>query len=134
MTGEGGHVSDELRRTPLEAEHRALGAKLGPFGGWLLPIEYSGTLAEHAAVREAAGVFDVSHLGKLEVRGDGALDALQRSLTNDVSRVAVGGAQYGMALNDAGGIVDDLIVYRVGEERYLVVPNAANVERVHGRL
>jgi aminomethyltransferase len=127
-------VSDELRRTPLEAEHQALGAKLGPFGGWLLPIEYGGTLAEHAAVREAAGVFDVSHLGKLEVRGNGALDALQRSLTNDVSRVAVGGAQYGMALNDAGGIVDDLIVYRVGEERYLVVPNAANVDRVHAQI
>jgi aminomethyltransferase len=127
-------VSEDLRRTPLEAEHRRLGAKLGPFGGWLLPIEYAGTLAEHATVREAVGVFDVSHLGKLEVRGPGALDALQRSLTNDVGRVAVGAAQYGMALNPDGGIVDDLIVYRVGDDRYLVVPNAANVERVRAQI
>jgi aminomethyltransferase len=127
-------VSEDLRRTPLEAEHRALGAKLGAVGGWLLPIEYEGTLAEHAAVREAVGVFDVSHLGKVEVRGPGALDALQRSLTNDVSRVTIGAAQYGMALNESGGIVDDLIVYRVGNDRYLVVPNAANVERVHGQI
>jgi aminomethyltransferase len=111
-----------------------LGAKLGPFGGWLLPIEYAGTLAEHAAVRERVGVFDVSHLGKLEVSGPGALDALQGSLTNDVSRVGVGAAQYGMALNERGGIVDDLIVYRMADERYLVVPNAANVERVHERI
>jgi aminomethyltransferase len=124
----------DLRRTPLEAEHVALSAKLGAFGGWLLPIEYAGTLAEHAAVREGAGVFDVSHLGKVEVSGPAALEALQRSLTNDVSRVAVGAAQYGMALNDQGGIVDDLIVYRIGEHRYLVVPNAANIDRVHERL
>jgi aminomethyltransferase len=127
-------VSDELRRTPLEAEHVALGAKLGPFGGWLLPIEYGGTLAEHAAVRERVGLFDVSHLGKVEVAGPGALDALQGSLTNDVSRVAVGAAQYGMALNEDGGIVDDLIVYRLGAERYLLVPNAANVAKVHGQI
>jgi aminomethyltransferase len=127
-------VSDELRRTPLEAEHVALGAKLGPFGGWLLPIEYGGTLAEHAAVRERVGLFDVSHLGKVEVAGSGALDALQDSLTNDVSRVAVGAAQYGMALNEDAGIVDDLIVYRLGAERYLVVPNAANVVKVHGQI
>jgi aminomethyltransferase len=127
-------VSDDLRRTPLEAEHRALGAKLGPFGGWLLPIEYEGTLTEHTAVREAVGVFDVSHLGKVEVAGPGALDALQRSLTNDVARVPVGGAQYGMALDDDGGITDDLIVYRLGDDRYLVVPNAANVERVHAQV
>jgi aminomethyltransferase len=127
-------VSEDLRRTPLEAEHRALGAKLGAFGGWLLPIEYEGTLAEHAAVREAVGVFDVSHLGKVEVGGPGALEALQAALTNDVSRVALGAAQYGMALNDEGGIVDDLIVYRVADDRYLVVPNAANVERVHAQV
>jgi aminomethyltransferase len=127
-------MTEELRRTPLEAEHAALGAKLGSFGGWLLPIEYAGTLAEHAAVRERVGVFDVSHLGKVELSGPAALDVLQRSLTNDLSRVAVGAAQYGMALDDEGGIVDDLIVYRVGDDRYLVVPNAANVDRVHERL
>jgi glycine cleavage system T protein (aminomethyltransferase) len=127
-------MTEDLRRTPLEAEHMALRAKLGPFGGWLLPIEYAGTLAEHAAVRERVGLFDVSHLGKVEVSGPTALEVLQRTLTNDVSRVAVGAAQYGMALNDRGGIVDDLIVYRTGEERYLVVPNAANVDRVRERL
>ncbi|HEY1331223.1 MAG TPA: glycine cleavage system aminomethyltransferase GcvT [Actinomycetota bacterium] len=120
----------DLRRTPLESEHAALGAKMGEFAGWLMPIEYSGTLAEHAAVREAVGMFDVSHLGKIRVDGSGALDALQRSLTPDVSKVAVGAAQYGMALNEGGGIVDDLITYRTGEDRYLVVPNAANVGRV----
>ena len=108
-------MSEDLRRTPLEAEHRALGAKLGAFGGWLLPIEYEGTLAEHAAVREAVGVFDVSHLGKVEVAGPGRPRRAPggRSRTTS-SRVAAGAAQYGMALNDEGGIVDDLIVYRVG--------------------
>ena len=127
-------MSDELQRTPLETEHVALGAKLGPFGGWLLPIEYQGTLSEHAAVREGVGLFDVSHLGKVEVAGPGSLDALQRSLTNDISRVAVGAAQYGMALNQDAGIVDDLIVYRLERERYLVVPNAANVTKVRDQI
>ncbi len=121
---------EDLQRTPLEAEHVALGARMGPFGGWYLPIEYAGTLAEHEAVRERAGVFDVSHLGKVIVHGAGALACLQRALTNDVAAIQVGGAGYGMALNARGGIVDDLITYRLGEDRYLVVPNAANVEAV----
>jgi aminomethyltransferase len=103
---------------------------MGPFAGWMMPIEYRGTLAEHAAVREAVGLFDLSHLGKVQVEGPGALDLLQRTMPNDLSKVAVGGAQYNMVLNERGGIVDDLINYRVGETRYLVVPNAANVERV----
>ncbi|HYT29164.1 MAG TPA: glycine cleavage system aminomethyltransferase GcvT [Actinomycetota bacterium] len=123
-----------LRHPPLEGEHRALGARMAPFAGWLMPIEYSGTLAEHRAVREAVGLFDVSHLGKFTVEGPGALEALQRSLTNDLSKVAVGGAQYGMCLNDRGGIVDDLIAYRLGEERFIVVPNAANVLKVHAAV
>jgi aminomethyltransferase len=123
---------DGLRRTPLEAEHRALGAKMGAFAGWLMPISYpSGTVAEHTAVRTAVGAFDVTHLGKFTASGPGALPALQRAFTNDVSKVPVGGAQYGMALNERGGIEDDLIVYRLAEDRYLVVPNAANVERVY---
>jgi aminomethyltransferase len=121
----------DLRHSPLEGEHRALGAKLGPFAGWLMPIDYGGTLTEHAAVREAVGVFDVSHLGKFTASGPGAFDGLQRAFTNDLRKVAVGGAQYGMALNERGGIEDDLIVYRLGQDRWLVVPNAANVERVH---
>ncbi|MBI4259186.1 MAG: glycine cleavage system aminomethyltransferase GcvT [Actinobacteria bacterium] len=120
-----------LHRTPLEDEHRRLGARLGPFAGWLMPIEYGGTLAEHAAVRQGVGVFDLTHLGKLDVTGPEALDVLQRTVTNDVSRIEVGRAQYNMVLDDAGGIVDDLIVYRLGEDRYFVVPNAANTARVH---
>jgi glycine cleavage system T protein (aminomethyltransferase) len=124
----------ELRHPPLEAEHRSLGAHVGPFAGWLMPIEYKGTLAEHRAVREAVGVFDLTHLGKILVEGDGAPGLLQRVLTNDLSTVEPGGAQYNMLLNDAGGIVDDLIVYRIGEHRYLVVPNAANTGKVHAAL
>jgi aminomethyltransferase len=130
----GSEPNDDLRRSPLEDEHRAAGARLGPFGGWLMPIEYQGTLAEHRAVREAVGIFDLTHLGKVVVEGTGAADLLQRTFTNDLSKVDVGGAQYNMLLNDRGGIVDDLIVYRIGERRYLVVPNAANTAKVHSAL
>ncbi len=133
MSDDNGTAEVALQHTPLEAEHRALGAKLGPFAGWLMPISYpAGTIAEHAAVRNSVGAFDVTHLGKFTASGPGALPTLQRAFTNDVSKVPLGGAQYGMALNDRGGIEDDLIVYRLGEERFLVVPNAANVERVYG--
>jgi aminomethyltransferase len=121
----------DVKHTPLEAEHRALGARLGPFAGWLMPIEYSGTLAEHRAVREAVGLFDLTHLGKVMVEGEDALGVLQRTFTNDLSKVDVGGAQYNMVLNERGGIIDDLIVYRIGPQRYLVVPNAANTAEVH---
>jgi aminomethyltransferase len=127
-------ASPGLQRTPLEEEHRALGAKLGAFAGWLMPIEYEGTLAEHAAVRERVGIFDLMHLGKVTLEGPGSLDAIQRTVTNDVSKVGVGEAQYNMVLNDRGGIVDDILVYRLGEERYYIVPNAANTEAVHGIL
>src|SRR5439155_6221492 len=123
--------TNDVRRTPLEAEHRALGARLGPFGGWLMPIEYEGTLGEHRAVREAIGLFDLTHLGKVLVEGPGALELLEEVLTNDVAKVGVGAAQYNMVLNDRGGIVDDLIVYRLSEARYLAVPNAANTAQVH---
>ena len=124
----------ELKRTPLEQEHRALGAKLGEFAGWLMPIEYAGTLSEHAAVRERVGLFDLMHLGKLTVDGPGALDTLQRTVTNDVSRVEVGAAQYNNVLSERGGIVDDVIVYRLADRRYYLVPNAANTAAVHGIL
>jgi aminomethyltransferase len=127
-------TSEETLRMPLEAEHRALGARMAPFAGWLMPIEYKGTLTEHRAVREAVGLFDLTHLGKVMVEGTEGLNLLQRAFTNDMSRVAVGGAQYNMLLNERGGIVDDLIVYRIGEERYLVVPNAANTAKVHRAL
>jgi len=124
-------LSNGAKHTPLEEEHRALGARMGPFAGWHMPIEYAGTLTEHRAVREAVGLFDLTHLGKVVVEGPGAEGVLQRVLTNDLPRIAVGGAQYNMVLNERGGIVDDLIVYRTGEERYLVVPNAANTTAVH---
>jgi aminomethyltransferase len=119
------------RHTPLEAEHRALGARMSPFAGWLMPIEYGSTLGEHRSVRQAVGLFDLTHLGKVIVEGSGAFGLLQRVLTNDLSKVEVGTAQYNVVLNDRGGIVDDLIAYRLGEWRYLVVPNAANTSEVH---
>jgi aminomethyltransferase len=119
-----------LKHTPLEAEHRSLGAKLGPFAGWLMPIEYEGTLAEHRAVRERVGLFDLTHLGKVEVVGPGALGLLQGVVSNDVARTAVGEAQYNLVLNEGGGVIEDLIVYRLAEERFFVVPNASNTQRV----
>jgi aminomethyltransferase len=120
----------ELHRSPLDAVHRRLKAKMGAFAGWDMPIEYQGTLSEHRAVREAVGVFDLSHLGKVEVRGDGAHDALQHALANDLDRLTEpGAAQYTLCLTDSGTIVDDLIVYREGDG-YLLVPNAANWPKV----
>lgn len=119
-----------LKRTPLEEEHAASGAKMGEFAGWAMPIEYGGVLAEHQAVRTAVGMFDLTHLGKIDVEGAGAVDWLQRAVTNDLAAVPAGGAQYNLILNEDGGVVDDLIVYRAGEDRYMVVPNAANVDAV----
>jgi glycine cleavage system T protein (aminomethyltransferase) len=124
------NVSEELKRTPLEAEHLRLGAKMAPFAGWQMPIEYEGALAEHRAVRTHVGLFDLTHLGKVEVVGAGALGMLQRVVTNDLSRADVGEALYNLVLNEGGGVIEDLIVYRMGEERYFVVPNASNAPRV----
>jgi glycine cleavage system T protein (aminomethyltransferase) len=120
----------ELKRTPLEAEHERLGAKMGPFAGWRMPIEYGGTLKEHEAVRERVGLFDLTHLGKVEVRGPGALEMLQGVVTNDLADAAVGEAMYSLVLNEGGGVIEDLIVYRLEDRRYFVVPNAANAQRV----
>jgi aminomethyltransferase len=122
--------AEELKRTPIEGDHRALGAKLGPFAGWLMPIEYEGALAEHRAVRSHVGLFDLTHLGKVEVTGAGARGMLQRMVTNDLERIGVGEAQYNLVLNEGGGVIEDLIVYRLGDERFFVVPNAANAPRV----
>jgi glycine cleavage system T protein (aminomethyltransferase) len=124
----------DLRHSPLEDVHRQLGAKLGPFGGWLMPIEYAGTLSEHRAVRERAGVFDLSHLGKIDVTGPGAFDALQSLLTNDLRKVEVGRSQYHHLLNDRGGVEEDLFVYRLGEDRWFLVPNASNKDMVVAAL
>jgi aminomethyltransferase len=123
-------AATDLKHSPLEKEHASLGAKLGPFGGWLMPIEYEGALAEHRAVRDRAGVFDLTHLGKVEVAGPGALGLLQGVVTNDVASVDIGAAQYNLVLNEGGGVIEDLIVYRLEPDRYFVVPNAANTQRV----
>ena len=120
----------ELKHTPLESEHRALGAKLGPFAGWLMPIEYEGALAEHRAVRERVGLFDLTHLGKVEIVGPGRARAAPGGRDERLATVAVGEAQYNLVLNEGGGVIEDLIVYRLGEERYFVVPNASNTQRV----
>jgi glycine cleavage system T protein (aminomethyltransferase) len=126
---------DELRHSPLEDVHRELGAKLGPFGGWLMPIEYAGSLSEHRAVRERVGLFDLSHLGKVDVLGPDAFDALQGLLTNDLGKIAVGRAQYHHLLDDGtGGVLEDLFVYRLGQERWFAVPNASNTDLVVGLL
>ncbi len=122
--------TEQLRHTPLEAEHQALGAKMGPFAGWNMPIEYAGALKEHEAVRERVGLFDLTHLGKVEVTGPGAMGLLQSVVTNDLAKAAVGEALYNLVLNEGGGVIEDLIVYRLGTERSFVVPNAANAQRV----
>jgi aminomethyltransferase len=119
----------ELRKTPLHAVHRDSGAKMVPFGGWDMPVEYSGLIAEHNAVRSAAGLFDVSHMGQFEVEGEGALAFLQRVTSNDVAKLVDGQAQYSALPMPSGCPVDDVIVYRRSERRYLVVVNAANLEK-----
>ena len=118
-----------LRKTPLHAVHREMGAKMVPFGGWEMPVEYAGLINEHMAVRKAAGLFDVSHMGELEVTGPGALAFLHRVTSNDVSRLADGQAQYSALPNAAGAPLDDVILYRRGPERFMLVVNASNVEK-----
>jgi aminomethyltransferase len=129
----------DLLRSPMYDRHVALGAKLADFGGWEMPIEYGasggGVLKEHAAVREAVGVFDVSHLGKARVRGAGAADFVNRSLSNDLGRIRPGKAQYTLCCDDpTGGVVDDLIAYLFGADHVFLVPNAANTAEVVRRL
>jgi aminomethyltransferase len=116
------------RRTPLYKRHAELGAKLVPFAGWEMPVTYEGIREEHSAVRRHVGMFDVSHMGEVEVEGPGALAFLQRVLTNDVAKIAVGGAQYSCLCQEDGGVLDDLFAYRLGGDRFLVVTNAANHE------
>jgi aminomethyltransferase len=118
-----------LKRTPLYEAHVAAGAKLVPFAGWEMPVEYDGIKAEHQLVRESCGVFDVSHMGEVETEGPQAVELLQRLLSNDVSKIQVGGAQYSCLCREDGGVLDDLFTYRLGEDRYLTVTNAANHER-----
>ena len=124
------------KRSPLHDRHVALGAKMADFGGWDMPIEYpgGGVVAEHTAVRERVGVFDVSHLGKASVRGPGAFDIVNRLLTNDLRRVGPGQAQYTLCCDESGGVVDDLIQYVRGEDDIFLIPNAANTAEVVRRV
>jgi aminomethyltransferase len=114
------------RTTPLHSSHLALGARMIDFGGWDMPVYYTGINDEHRAVRSGAGIFDVSHMGQVEVAGPGAHDFLQRVLSNDLDRIGDGQAQYTLLTNERGGIVDDLIAYRRGPDDYLLVVNAGN--------
>ena len=115
-----------LLRTPLYDRHVALGARMVPFAGWEMPVQYEGVIPEHRAVRDDCGVFDVSHMGEIDIEGPQATELLQSLLSNDLQKVEVGGAQYTLLTNEQGGIVDDLIVYRVEGGRYLLVVNASN--------
>jgi aminomethyltransferase len=115
-----------LRHSPLDDRHRAAGGRLIAFAGWEMPVQYDGIRAEHLAVRTGVGMFDVSHMGQIEVCGPGAFELLQHLLSGDVRRLPEGGAQYGVICNESGGILDDLITYRLAEERFLTVTNAAN--------
>jgi len=120
-----------LRKTPLYDRHVALGARMVPFAGWEMPVQYEGVIQEHRAVRTDAGVFDVSHMGELEVEGPTARDLLQSMLSNDVDKLQPGDAQYTLVTNDQGGIIDDVILYRLDDHRYLIVANASNSDTVY---
>src|SRR3954454_4588369 len=119
-------MAQTLQGTPLFERHVALGARMVAFAGWEMPVKYDGVIPEHRAVRSDCGVFDVSHMGELEVEGMHALELLQSLLSNDVAKLDVGGAQYTLLTNERGGVVDDLIVYRTDEYRYLLIVNASN--------
>jgi aminomethyltransferase len=121
--------SPALKRTPLHARHAEAGARLVPFAGWEMPVQYAGVRPEHMAVRSSCGVFDVAHMGEIETSGPQALDFLQRVLSNDVSKLAVGGAQYSVLCREDGGVLDDLFTYRLAPDRFLAVTNAANHEK-----
>jgi aminomethyltransferase len=115
-----------LRRTSLFERHQAAGAKLVPFAGWEMPVQYQGIRQEHLAVRRDAGIFDVSHMGQVETRGPDAVAFLQRMLSNDIRRIPEGGAQYSVLCREDGGVLDDLFTYRLAEREFLTVTNAAN--------
>ncbi|MBM3687784.1 MAG: glycine cleavage system aminomethyltransferase GcvT [Actinobacteria bacterium] len=123
-----------LRQTPLHSRHTDLGAKMADFGGWDMPIEYAGTVAEHTAVRQDVGVFDVSHMGYTEVTGPGAIAWLNTVVANDLDRVGAGQAQYNLLCDESGGVIDDLIVYRIDDDQAFIVPNASNSDAVVAAL
>ncbi len=117
-----------LKRTPLFHIHKELGAKMVPFAGWEMPVQYKGIIEEHLAVRQSVGLFDISHMGEIEVRGRDALAFLQHLVTNDVSALAIHQVQYTVMCDPQGGIIDDLTIYRLGDDHFLLVVNAANIE------
>src|SRR5712692_887938 len=121
-------MAQTLQRTPLHGRHLALGARMVPFAGWEMPVQYEGVIAEHKAVRADCGVFDVSHMGEFEVEGPRATELLQSLLSNDLDKIGSGRAQYTLLTNEHGGILDDLIAYRLSDSRYLLIVNAANRE------
>jgi aminomethyltransferase len=123
-----------LKKTPLHARHRASGAKMVPFGGWDMPVEYSGVAAEHLAVRERAGLFDVSHMGEIEIAGKDALAAVQRISCNDAAKLQGGQAQYSGLLTPAGTFVDDLLVYRLAPSHFLLVVNASHIPEDYAHI
>src|SRR5690606_21937652 len=118
-----------MKDTALTSVHEALGAKMVPFAGYNMPVQYEGVNIEHETVRQGVGVFDVSHMGEFLIEGPQALDLIQRVCSNDASKLTIGKAQYSCLPNEDGGIVDDLIVYRVKEDTYLLVVNASNIEK-----
>lgn len=120
---------EKLKKTPLDEIHRKTNARMVPFGGWEMPVQYEGIVAEHQAVRSQAGLFDVSHMGEFEFRGKGARKLVQFLTANDIDRIGIGRGQYSLFLNKNGGAIDDIIVYRLGKTTYLIVVNAANVDK-----
>src|SRR4051795_4077378 len=124
-----GSGTETLKRTPLHDRHAAAGARLVPFAGWEMPVQYAGIREEHVAVRTKGGGFDVSHMGEIETRGPDAEAFLQRILSNDVSKIAEDGAQYSVLTKPDGGVLDDLFTYRLGPDRFLTVTNASNHEK-----
>src|SRR5436190_12872260 len=118
-----------LKRTPLRDVHAALGAKMVPFGGWDMPVQYAGIIEEHRCVRSAVGLFDISHMGEFEVRGPGPLGAVQRVTSNDASTLATGQVQYSLLCYPEGGIVDDLTLYRLADQHYMLTVNASNIDK-----
>src|SRR4029079_9134829 len=121
------HGLGTLKKTPLHAKHRSHGARMVEFGGWDMPVEYTGIVDEHLAVRTRAGLFDVSHMGEIEIAGPDALATVQWLTSNDASRLAIGQIQYSALTTETGTFVDDLLVYRMAEDHYLLVVNAGNI-------
>src|SRR6266851_5116254 len=118
-----------LKRTPLYDAHVKAGARIVPFGGWEMPVQYAGIVQEHRAVRGAVGLFDISHMGEFEIEGRDALAIVQRLCTNDASALAVGQVQYSLLCYPEGGIVDDLTLYRLSDQHYMLTVNASNIDK-----